>query len=76
MSAGRHVVVTGAAGYIGSLLTSELLREGDYITAIDSCLSSSCIFLVLLSDKRTTCRLWYIAQANRTICPALEIYHR
>lgn len=34
----RHVIVTGAAGYIGSLLTGELLRLGYRVTAIDSLL--------------------------------------
>ncbi len=38
MNAERHVVVTGGAGYIGSLLISELLRDGCYVTAIDSLL--------------------------------------
>jgi nucleoside-diphosphate-sugar epimerase len=34
----RHVVVTGGAGYIGSLLTAELLRSGYRVTVIDSLL--------------------------------------
>jgi nucleoside-diphosphate-sugar epimerase len=34
----RHVLITGGAGYIGSLLTSELLRANDYVTVIDSLL--------------------------------------
>ena len=34
----RHVLITGGAGYIGSLLTSELLRANYYVTAIDSLL--------------------------------------
>ncbi len=38
MSAGRHVLVTGGAGYIGSLLVSELLRNDYYVTAVDSLL--------------------------------------
>jgi nucleoside-diphosphate-sugar epimerase len=34
----RHVLITGGAGYIGSLLTSELLREGYRVTVLDSLL--------------------------------------
>ena len=35
---GRHVLITGGAGYIGSLLTSELLRGNDRVTVLDSLL--------------------------------------
>ena len=38
MTPGRHVIVTGAAGYIGSLLVSELLRGQYRVTGIDSLL--------------------------------------
>ena len=34
----RHVLITGGAGYIGSLLASELLRANYSVTAIDSLL--------------------------------------
>ena len=34
----RHVLITGGAGYIGSLLTSELLRAGYRVTVLDSLL--------------------------------------
>jgi nucleoside-diphosphate-sugar epimerase len=34
----RHVLITGGAGYIGSLLTSELLRAGNLVTVVDSLL--------------------------------------
>ncbi len=34
----RHVLITGGAGYIGSLLTGELLREGYRVTVLDSLL--------------------------------------
>jgi nucleoside-diphosphate-sugar epimerase len=34
----RHILVTGGAGYIGSLLTSELLRANDRVTVLDSLL--------------------------------------
>ncbi len=38
MSDLKHVVVTGGAGYIGSLLTAELLRSGYQVTVLDSLL--------------------------------------
>ena len=34
----RHVLITGGAGYIGSLLTSELLRANQRVTVLDSLL--------------------------------------
>jgi len=34
----RHILVTGGAGYIGSLLTSELLRAGSLVTVVDDLL--------------------------------------
>jgi len=34
----RHVLITGGAGYIGSLLTSELLRKNYRVTVADSLL--------------------------------------
>jgi nucleoside-diphosphate-sugar epimerase len=34
----RHVLITGGAGYIGSLLTAELLRAGYRVTVLDSLL--------------------------------------
>ena len=38
MNTDRHILVTGGAGYIGSLLTSELLRANFHVTVIDSLL--------------------------------------
>lgn len=38
MNDDRHVLITGGAGYIGSLLTSELLRANYRVTVIDSLL--------------------------------------
>ena len=38
MSEKKHILVTGAAGYIGSLLTAELLRRGYRVSGIDSLL--------------------------------------
>ncbi|MBV6450530.1 MAG: UDP-glucose 4-epimerase [Anaerolineales bacterium] len=34
----KHILITGGAGYIGSLLTSELLRIGYRVTVLDSLL--------------------------------------
>jgi len=38
MSEKAHILVTGGAGYIGSLLASELLRTGRRVTVVDSLL--------------------------------------
>jgi nucleoside-diphosphate-sugar epimerase len=38
MSDDRHILITGGAGYIGSLLTSELLRANYRVTVLDSLL--------------------------------------
>lgn len=34
----RHILVTGGAGYIGSMLTAELLRAGQRVTVLDTLL--------------------------------------
>ncbi len=34
----KHVIVTGGAGYIGSMLTAELLRQGHRVTVVDDLL--------------------------------------
>jgi nucleoside-diphosphate-sugar epimerase len=38
MNDDRHILITGGAGYIGSLLTSELLRANYRVTVLDSLL--------------------------------------
>ncbi|MCX6554769.1 MAG: NAD(P)-dependent oxidoreductase [Candidatus Aminicenantes bacterium] len=40
MDSKGHILVTGGAGYIGSLLTAELLRLGNQVTVLDSLLYS------------------------------------
>lgn len=49
---GRHIVVTGGAGYIGSLLTARLLREGYRVTVIDNLLFGGESLLAFFSDPR------------------------
>jgi len=34
----KHILITGGAGYIGSLLTAELLRKGYQVTCVDTLL--------------------------------------
>jgi nucleoside-diphosphate-sugar epimerase len=33
---GRHIVITGGAGYVGSVLAGALLARGDYVSVIDN----------------------------------------
>ena len=46
----RNILVTGGAGYIGSILVGELLRCGHYVTVVDnfmfkqSSLNNYCVF--------------------------------
>jgi nucleoside-diphosphate-sugar epimerase len=35
-AAPRHILITGGAGYIGSMLCAELLHRGDWVTVVDS----------------------------------------
>lgn len=40
-----HVLITGGAGYIGSILTEHLLRRGDKVTAVDTLMyDDHCLF--------------------------------
>jgi nucleoside-diphosphate-sugar epimerase len=48
----RHVLITGGAGYIGSLLTSELLRTGCFVTVIDSLLFGGESLIAFLPHPR------------------------
>jgi nucleoside-diphosphate-sugar epimerase len=45
----RHILITGGAGYIGSILTSELLRQNYRVTILDSLLFGGESILPFLS---------------------------
>lgn len=48
--AGRHVLITGGAGYIGSVITGKLLRRGDHVTVVDNLLFGGESVLAYLPD--------------------------
>src|SRR5450759_3539731 len=50
MDSKGHILVTGGAGYIGSLLTAQLLRSGNQVTVLDSLLYSGESLLGFLHD--------------------------
>lgn len=50
MNEKRHVLVTGGAGYIGSLLTGVLLRKGYQVTVVDDLLYGGESLLAYLPD--------------------------
>jgi nucleoside-diphosphate-sugar epimerase len=50
MDSKKHILVTGGAGYIGSLLTAQLLRSGNQVTVLDTLLYSGESLLGFLHD--------------------------
>jgi nucleoside-diphosphate-sugar epimerase len=50
MNDNEHILVTGGAGYIGSVLTSELLRSGYRVTVLDNLLYGGESLLAFLSN--------------------------
>ena len=61
MESKGHVLVTGGAGYIGSLLTAELLRLGYQVTVLDTLLYSGESLLGFLHNPN-----FHFAKANVT----------
>lgn len=56
-----HILVTGGAGYIGSLLTAELLRAGYRVTVLDNLLYGGEALLAFLSHPN-----FHFSKANIT----------
>jgi nucleoside-diphosphate-sugar epimerase len=52
MSEDRHILLTGGAGYIGSVLTGSLLRRGDWVTVVDDLMFGGESLLAYLSHPR------------------------
>ncbi len=67
MSQPRHIVVTGGAGYIGSLLTAQLLQAGHQVTVIDSLLFGGESLLAFLSNPN-----FHFAKADVTEARSLR----
>jgi nucleoside-diphosphate-sugar epimerase len=74
----KHVLVTGGAGYIGSLLTGELLRTGFHVTVIDDLLFGGESLLAYLPDpsfhfvKADVCEARTVRSALREDWPKPE----
>lgn len=65
-SSSRHILVTGGAGYIGSVLTETLLRQGFRVTVLDRF-----FFGDTLADLAGDERLHIVRGDIRTCAPAL-----
>jgi nucleoside-diphosphate-sugar epimerase len=63
----KHVVVTGGAGYIGSLLTAQLLQAGYRVTVIDNLLFGGEALLTFLSHPN-----FHFAKADVTEARSLR----
>src|SRR5512140_855948 len=63
----KHIVVTGGAGYIGSLLTAQLLQQGHRVTVIDNLLFGGEALMTFLSHPN-----FHFAKADVTEARSLR----
>jgi len=63
----RHILVTGGAGFIGSMLTAELLRAGYRVTVLDKLIFGGESLLAFMSNPD-----FYFARADVTEMRALH----
>ena len=66
-SSQKHIVVTGGAGYIGSLLTAQLLQQGHRVTVIDNLLFGGEALMTFLSNPN-----FHFAKADVTEARSLR----
>lgn len=52
MSEKRHILITGGAGYVGSALSSALLRSGDFVTVVDKLMHGGEHLLPFLTQEK------------------------
>jgi nucleoside-diphosphate-sugar epimerase len=67
MSESKHIAITGGAGYIGSLLTAQLLQKGHRVTVIDSLLFGGEALLTFFSHPN-----FHFAKADVTEARSLR----
>jgi len=78
ISESQHILITGGAGYIGSLLTGELLRQGYRVTVVDDLLFGGESLLTYLPNpdfhfvKANVCEPRAVRSALRSDWPKLK----
>ena len=69
---GSRIAITGGAGYIGSLLTGELLRRGHQVTVLDTLLFGGESLLAHLAHPGFAFRKVDVADRKNDLVPLLE----
>jgi nucleoside-diphosphate-sugar epimerase len=72
MKAGLGIAITGGAGYIGSLLTGELLRRGHRVRVLDTLFFGGESLLAYLSDPGFAFHKVDVADPKRDLTPFME----
>ncbi len=73
---GRHVLITGGAGYIGSALTGVLLRRGYFVTVVDNLLVGGNSLLGYFVDPKFTFIRGDVSHMGTIEQAAIEAFQR